>query len=236
METLVFSTKKGNVATDSLKVAAKFGKRHSNVIATYNKLEISPEFNALNFKHIPYTDSRGREQTKLVMTRAGFVRLVFGFTGKKAAAFKEEYITEFDRMESQIRSLSDDSPVINLLEHTQRTIQVANSKSVNNHQYMIGGVGSVIEYNRKNCQLHTGKRPNEIVKAAKEAGLPSKQRVSAKEVLRHTEPETACAMSLADQMVRCGADIEQAAAVTVQAKQVFAGMMKLGFKPSQLAA
>lgn len=34
------------------------------------------------------------------MTKDGFVFLVMGFTGKKAAAFKEAYIAEFNRMEA----------------------------------------------------------------------------------------------------------------------------------------
>ncbi|MCC3159724.1 Rha family transcriptional regulator [Hymenobacter sp. 15J16-1T3B] len=236
MDQIVFATKKGNPATDSLLVAKGFGKSHKSVLRAIDNLECDAEFSRRNFAPSTYTDGRGKTQRSVIMSKDGFAFLVMGFTGKRAAQFKQGYIEQFNSMEMQLRSMSNDAPVINLLEHTQRGVQVANSKSVNNHQYMIGGVGSVIEYNRKNCQLHTGKRPNEIVKAAKAAGLPSKMRVSAKEVLRNTEPETACAMSLADQMVRCGADIEQAAAVTVQAKQVFAGMMKLGFKPSQLAA
>ncbi|ACY84441.1 antirepressor protein [Edwardsiella piscicida] len=36
------------------------------------------------------------------MTKDGFVFLVMGFTGKKAAAFKEAYIAEFNRMEAQL--------------------------------------------------------------------------------------------------------------------------------------
>ncbi|MGI4864191.1 MAG: Rha family transcriptional regulator [Janthinobacterium lividum] len=236
MVSLVYTTKKGNAATDSLKVAEKFGKRHDNVLATYRKLEISDDFNALNFKEIPYTDSRGRQKAKLVMTRAGFIRLVFGFTGKKAAAFKEDYITEFDRMEQQLRSLADDSPIIDLLAHTSRQVQVANSKSINNHQYLLGGVNGVIQYNRQNCKLHTGKRPSEIKADAKLRGLPSRLRTSAKEVLRHDEPETACCMSLADEMVRRGASLNEAAAVTIGAKAVFAGIMQLGFRPAQLSS
>ncbi|WP_395839891.1 Rha family transcriptional regulator, partial [Edwardsiella tarda] len=36
------------------------------------------------------------------MTKDGFVFLVMGFTGKRAAAFKEAYIAEFNRMEAQL--------------------------------------------------------------------------------------------------------------------------------------
>ncbi|EOL3954581.1 Rha family transcriptional regulator, partial [Escherichia coli] len=46
-----------------------------------------------------------------------FVFLVMGFTGKKAAAFKEAYIAEFDRMEKQLweqKQLALSSPAMNI--------------------------------------------------------------------------------------------------------------------------
>lgn len=234
MESIVFTTKKGNAATDTRRIAKAFGKTHGNVLQSLDNLEISPEFNRLNFHSISYLDGRNREQRAVMMTRAGFTRLAMSFTGKKATKFKEDYIAQFDQMESELRTLSTDAPEINLLDHVRRDVQVANSKSINNHQYLIGGKGGVIEYNRANCQLHTGKRPAELLKDAKQRGVKAKLRTSAKELMRHEAPEVACSMSLADQLVRAGATIEEAAAVTIQAKQVFAGMMRLGFRPSQL--
>jgi Rha family phage regulatory protein len=235
METIVYPTKKGNPATDTRRIAKAFGKSHDNVLKAVRALEVSEEFNRVNFYEIEYKDGRNRKQRAVMMTRAGFVRLVMAFTGKKAAAFKEDYIAQFDQMEAELRSFHNDGPEINLLDHARRDVQLANSKSINNHHFLIGGLGTTIAYNRANCLLHTGKRPNELLKDAKQRGVKSKQRTSAKELLRHEAPEIACSMSLADQMVRAGATIEQAAVVTNQAKQVFAGMMRLGFKPAQLS-
>lgn len=247
MSDIVFQTKKGNVATDTLKVATKFGKRHSHVLrdvrvilahraeneAEGNVPKSGPNTEGAIFHPWGYIDGKGRQQEMYLLNRAAFTLLVLGFKGKKAAAFKEEYVREFDRMEVELRSFNNDAP-LNLLDHANREVQVANSKSINNHQYMLGGVNGVVQYNRQNCLLHTGKRPTVIRKEAKERGLPSRLRTSAKEVLRHTEPETACCMSLADEMVRRGASLEQAAIVSVQAKQVFAGLLHLGFRPQQL--
>lgn len=249
METIVYPTKKGNPATDTVKVAAKFGKRHSHVLrdvrvilahraeneATGGAPKSGPTPEGAIFHLYGYHDSQGKAQEMYLLNRAAFTLLVLGFKGKKAAAFKEEYVAEFDRMETELRSFQDDAPVVNLLEHTSREVQVANSKSINNHKYLIGGVGTVIQYNRLNCLLHTGKRPNVIVKEARAAGLPSKQRTSAKEVLRHTRPAAACSMSLADEMCRQGADLNQVALVTRQAEGVFAGLLQLGFRPAQLS-
>ncbi len=44
------------------------------------------------------------------MTKDGFVFLVMGFTGKKAAAFKEAYIAEFNRMEAELCSIPQYKP------------------------------------------------------------------------------------------------------------------------------
>lgn len=237
MEDLVFPTKKGNPATDSLRVANGFKKRHTDVLRAIDNLECDENFRQRNFASATYADKQGKPRRSIIMSKDGFAMLVMGFTGKRAAEFKQGYIEQFNSMEQRLRSMDNDSPLVNLLEHTQREVQVANSKSINHHQYLIGGVNSVVEYNRANCVAHTGKRPNVIVKEAKEAGMPYKLRTSAKEVLRNTQPAIACSMSLADHMVRVGngrVSIEQAAAVTTQAAHVFAGLLQLGFRPSQL--
>lgn len=44
------------------------------------------------------------------MTKDGFVFLIMGFTGKKAAAFKEAYIAEFNRMEAELYSIPKYKP------------------------------------------------------------------------------------------------------------------------------
>jgi Rha family phage regulatory protein len=83
----VFKTKKGNVATDSLLIAKGFGKRHDNVVQAYKNLEVSPEFNALNFKVVEYKDKKGQLRPKATMTKDGFTFLFMGFTGKRAVKY-----------------------------------------------------------------------------------------------------------------------------------------------------
>ncbi len=93
----------GRAVTTSVAVAEFFGKRHDNVIQKIKTLECSEKFNALNFKDVTYTDAKGEKRPMYQITKNGFVFLVMGFTGKKAAAFKEAYIAEFDRMEAELR-------------------------------------------------------------------------------------------------------------------------------------
>ncbi|ELV7529305.1 Rha family transcriptional regulator [Edwardsiella ictaluri] len=92
--------------TTSTAVAEFFGKQHKNVIQKIETLDCSPDFASANFSADVQSVSIGngakRESKIYEMTKDGFVFLVMGFTGKKAAAFKEAYIAEFNRMEAQI--------------------------------------------------------------------------------------------------------------------------------------
>ncbi|HBC1013330.1 TPA: Rha family transcriptional regulator [Escherichia coli] len=92
----------GRVVTTSQAVASYFHKRHDDVLKKIRLLDCSPEFTARNFAASEYTDSTGRKLPMYQITKNGFVFLVMGFTGKKAAAFKEAYIAEFDRMEAEL--------------------------------------------------------------------------------------------------------------------------------------
>lgn len=98
MQNLVAVVESGALMTTSLKVADAFGKRHDNVLRKLESLGCSPEFTALNFEVSEYTDTTGRKLSMWNMTKDGFIFLVMGFTGAKAAAIKEAYIAEFNRM------------------------------------------------------------------------------------------------------------------------------------------
>ncbi|EMV9158476.1 Rha family transcriptional regulator [Escherichia coli] len=93
----------GKVVTSSLSVACYFRKQHKNVIQKIASLECSAEFTELNFQPSDYTDASGRKLLCYQITRDGFAFLAMGFTGKRAARFKEAYINAFNQME---RSLS----------------------------------------------------------------------------------------------------------------------------------
>ncbi|EDE9839047.1 peptidase [Salmonella enterica subsp. enterica] len=88
--------------TSSQAVADYFIKRHDNVIQKIKNLECSSKFAALNFKESEYTDATGRKLPCYNITRDGFAFLAMGFTGKRAAQFKEAYINAFNQMEKQL--------------------------------------------------------------------------------------------------------------------------------------
>ncbi|HHP3594285.1 TPA: Rha family transcriptional regulator, partial [Escherichia coli] len=101
----------GKVVTSSLSVACYFRKQHKNVIQKIASLECSAEFTELNFQPSEYTDASGRKLPCYQITRDGFAFLAMGFTGKRAARFKEAYINAFNQMEKQLSKPSVPSDV-----------------------------------------------------------------------------------------------------------------------------
>lgn len=98
----------GQVRTTSLAIAQHFGKRHDDVLKKIRNLDCSAEFHARNFAEMSYLAEIGngavRSNRMFEITRDGFVFLVMGFTGPKAAAMKEAYIAAFNAMEARLRS------------------------------------------------------------------------------------------------------------------------------------
>jgi len=101
---LVLTNPQGRDVTTSLIVAEIFGKRHDHVLRDIETLSCSRDFNLLNFGEIEYVDSRGRKQKAYEMTKDGFSFLVMGYTGEKAAEFKERFISEFNKREAMLKS------------------------------------------------------------------------------------------------------------------------------------
>ncbi len=101
----LFADNKGIAKVDSMAVADAFGKEHRNVIRAIKELDCSEEFRLLNFEQSSYINAQGHKQPCYNMTRDGFTFLAMGFTGKKAARFKELYIKRFNEMEAFIKNL-----------------------------------------------------------------------------------------------------------------------------------
>ena len=92
----------GQPTTTSRDIAETFGKRHTNLLRAIASLECSPEFNALNFEPVEYSDGKGEKRTEYRITRDGFAFLCMGFTGARAAQWKEKYIATFNRMAEKL--------------------------------------------------------------------------------------------------------------------------------------
>ncbi len=117
MNELVKINDNNQVTTDSLTVADRFGKRHCDVLRSIKLLKCSKDFNARNFASVEYKDQKGEKRTYYDMTQDGWMFLVMGFTGEKAAEWKEKFIVAFRAMEAELRKRQD-KPVI-VSEHTR---------------------------------------------------------------------------------------------------------------------
>lgn len=104
----------GTIKTTSLKIAEHFGKRHDDVLKRIKSLDCSPEFHARNFAEMIIEIEIGKGATRkspaYEITRDGFMFLAMGFTGVKAAQWKEAYINAFNRMEIQLLEKTEPLP------------------------------------------------------------------------------------------------------------------------------
>ena len=101
-ETIV-ECENGRMFTTSLIVAEVFEKEHKDVLRAISNLECSQEFNERNFAPVEYRDAKGEMRPAYRLTRDGFSFLAMGFTGKKAAAWKEKFLEAFNAMEAALR-------------------------------------------------------------------------------------------------------------------------------------
>jgi len=99
----------GEIIASSKDVAEKFGKVHRNVLIDIKRLECSDEFREHNFLLSSYTSSQNKTLPCYEITRDGFAFLCMGFTGKKAAQWKEKYISAFNAMEKALLSANENS-------------------------------------------------------------------------------------------------------------------------------
>lgn len=94
------------VKTSSLKVAELFGKQHKDVLRKIESLECSLEFTSAHFcahvQTVEIGNGATRESKYYEMTKDGFIFLVMGFTGAKAAQIKEAYINTFNHMAAML--------------------------------------------------------------------------------------------------------------------------------------
>lgn len=90
--------KNQSAITTSILVAEKFERNHRDILRAIKKLDCSDDFTERNFTLSKYEDSTGRKLPMYQMTKDGFIFLVMGFTGSKAAKFKEDYINAFNEM------------------------------------------------------------------------------------------------------------------------------------------
>ena len=121
------AVKGDQVTTTSRDVAEVFRKRHDDVLKKIKAVECSEEFAARNFAVSEYVDATGRKLLMYEITKDGFTFLAMGFTGKKAAQFKEAYINAFNQLEAELNKRL-------LSQHESKTLTNAQAGHIYNLQ------------------------------------------------------------------------------------------------------
>lgn len=86
-------------------VSKAFGKVHAKLIRDIENLNCSDEFKVANFGTYSFTNKMNRSFNGYMMTKDGFAFLCMGFTGAKAAAWKEKYIGAFNSMDQSLHNV-----------------------------------------------------------------------------------------------------------------------------------
>ncbi len=129
----------------SNELAKVFGKEHKHVLRDIESLDCSDEFRESNFGLSKYKAGT-RHYKNYHITRDGFAFLAMGFTGKKAAQFKEAYINAFNQMEKDLADnagqLPAPDPIDSIDFFHQRWLvvvekgQVTDKRMLSNDEYM----------------------------------------------------------------------------------------------------
>lgn len=98
----------GELMTTSKIISDVFGKSHRKVTRDIAELHCSDEFRAANYVQSYYTSPQNKVLKCFDITRDGMVFLCMGFTGKKAAEWKEKYICAFNEMEKGLLNVDSE--------------------------------------------------------------------------------------------------------------------------------
>jgi Rha family phage regulatory protein len=171
------------ITTTSTDLAKHFDKRHYNILRKIENLECSAEFHALNFevmeKEVEIGLGKTRKEPMYRITRDGFVFLAMGFTGTKAAQFKEAYINAFNQMEKQLHEQKQlpattdnlalaETDKYQLLNNIVKSMQIQSDPVVVPSKELIDLIQAVRMYQTQIAQLRTPDWVNDNITRVKD--------------------------------------------------------------------
>jgi len=98
MKDLIKLNSSNELTTTSKVIADTFMKVHRVVLKAISELDCSEEFRKHNFMLSYYVSPQNKKIKCYNITEKGFYFLATGFTGKKAAKWKEAFLNEFERL------------------------------------------------------------------------------------------------------------------------------------------
>jgi phage anti-repressor protein len=232
----VYTTDKGNQVVNARELHAALSIDEKYADWVRRKVKIHKFQEDKDFTTFSEKTEKGRPTKEYIFLLDPAKKIAMG-TNNEAGDRVKDYFLECERIAKA--AVKPQSPLAGLGIHTQRPVQINNSKAVNRHIWentLENACQAIGDYHREATKAVCGKTPSQLKKEAKAAGLPSKQRTSGREVLRHIKPEAACTLSLCDQLTKSGAQLEEIKPLLNTAQTLYAGIIKLGFTPKELAA
>lgn len=135
----------GALRTTSLKVAEAFGRQHSHILRKIDEMGCSEEFASVHFwthEEMVRAGAVKRRSRVIEMDKDGFMFLVMGFTGKKAAQIKEAYINAFNWMAEKLSLAPTSVQERKPLNRAVRTL--ANLRSAQGESADYGGMWKLV--------------------------------------------------------------------------------------------
>ena len=148
---LVFITGQQTI-TNSQIVANYFGKRHSHVLEKIEaiKLDAPTDFTSANFSAHAVKMQAGavtRDSKIYQMTKDGFMFLVMGFTGAKAAELKINFINAFNEAQARLSRTQHPFERQRML-FTWEAGKIVSSQPLEDHQFVTER-GKLVNYVRE---------------------------------------------------------------------------------------
>jgi Rha family phage regulatory protein len=234
----VYFSQKGTPITDNLRIGAGYGRRPASILRAIDNLTCEAEFRQHNFASAIYTDAQGKPRRCVLMTKAGFLLLTLGFTGKKAASFKTSFIQHFEQLEAQLVGKAFLAPATPLPNFMERATQVTGVKQTAHHllHSKVGKYG-LIQHHRQVFHALVGQTPSEYVQAAVITGMRVAS-CSGRELLRRLDPARAATAAFFDEQLRRGKTIQQLtdAGLHEVLPTAFAAMLRAGIIAPEVRA
>lgn len=104
----IVKNENGKLTTTSKIISDVFGKVHKKVILAIDNLECSDKFRFANYSKSFYMSPQNKKIKCYDITEDGFYFLCMGFTGKKAAEFKESFIETFKQMRNGLLNIDSE--------------------------------------------------------------------------------------------------------------------------------
>lgn len=154
-----FRIVEGRPVTSSRTVAEYFCKKHSDVVRSIQTIiNQKPNLQASrNFaqwsEEVEIGSGAKRTVTGFWMDRKGFSILAMGFTGAKALDFKCAFYDEFERMEKQLQSPTNDTLTIEHQYAIRREVSKRAKKTAEHYQTVYRALNNHFKVPRYTCIL-----------------------------------------------------------------------------------